>query len=178
MRLAMSIKKRTKSFTRILTFLLNHYFPSWFAIKNEPHCQSGAKHFFLMLELSKDLCLGSQKVVHKVLQDNATFAHPENLVIACLADQREEIRRKAVLYIMAARRDFDIDSHPRQFLPPTINTKVGNLLLTFRAIGTSGLRSSQWAFGRSTGNDVSGHSNVFIFFPFFPVFLLRCDLFS
>ena len=124
MRLAMSIKRRTKAFNRILFFLLNHYFPCWFMIKNNPHCQSGAKHFYFMLEMSRDLCLHSQKIVHKVLQDNATFAHPENVVIACLADHREEIRRKAVLYIMAARRDFNPESHPRQFIPPTIQTEV------------------------------------------------------
>ena len=125
----MSIKRRTKAFNRILFFLLNHYFPSWFMIKNNPHCQSGAKHFYFMLELSKDLCLDIQKIVNKVLRDNATFAHPENVVIACLADHREEIRRKAVLYIMAARRDFNAESHPRQFIPPTIQTEVRQAVL-------------------------------------------------
>ena len=124
LRLAMSIKRRTKAFDRILFFLVNLYLPSWFKIKNNPHCQSGAKHLFFMLELSRDLCINSQNIVHKVLQDNSFFAHPENVIIACLADHREEIRRKAVLYIMAARRDFAAESHPRQFIPPTINTKV------------------------------------------------------
>ena len=111
-RLAMSVKKRSKGFERILHFLLNVYFPSWFLIKNHPHCQSGAKHLFTMLELSRDLCKSSQGIFQKVLQDNAYFAHPENVIIACLADQREVIRRKAVLYILAARENFDVESHP------------------------------------------------------------------
>ena len=127
LRLAMSIKKRSKGFERILRFLLNLYLPSWFLIKNNPHCQSGAKHLYTMLELSRDLCQQSQETFKKVLQDNAYFAHPENLIIACLADHREVIRRKAVLYILAARRNFNIESHPRQFIPPTINFEVLNI---------------------------------------------------
>ena len=80
-----------------------------------------------MLELSRDLCQQSQETFKKVLQDNAYFAHPELLIIACLADHREVIRRKAVLYILAARRNFNIESHPRQFIPPTINFEVLNI---------------------------------------------------
>ena len=124
LRLTLSVKKRSKAFERFIFFLLNLYFPSWFRIKNSPHCQSGAKHFYYMLELSRDLCQASQAIVQKVLQDNAYFAHPENIIIGCLADEREEIRRKAVLYIMAARRNFDPETHPRQFIPPTLNFKV------------------------------------------------------
>ena len=76
LRLAMSVKKRSKGFERVLRFLLNLYFPSWFLIKNDPHCQSGAKHLFKMLELSRNLCQSSQEIFQKVLQDNAYFAHP------------------------------------------------------------------------------------------------------
>ena len=124
LRLGLSIKKRTKGFNRILIFIVNHYLPSWFLIKNNPHCQSGALHIFSMLELSRDLCTDSQRIVQKVLQDNSYFAHPENLIIACLADPREEIRRKGMQYIMAARRNFDDKCHPRQFIPPKINVQV------------------------------------------------------
>ena len=35
-----------------------------------------------------------------------------------LADDREEIRRRAVLRIMKARRDHNPDLHPRQCIPP------------------------------------------------------------
>ena len=39
LRLGLSTKKRSKGFNRILTFIVNHYLPSWFLIKNDPHCQ-------------------------------------------------------------------------------------------------------------------------------------------
>ena len=41
-----------------------------------------------MLELSRGLCCEEQVTVKKVLQDNAYFAHPENMSVACLSDTR------------------------------------------------------------------------------------------
>jgi hypothetical protein len=124
LRKACSTRRRTKAFTRIIQFIVNLYAPAWFSIKNKPHCQSGALHFYKMIELSRELGPESQATVQKVLQDNSFWAHPENIIIACLADPHEEIRRKAVLYIMAARRDFDPASNPRQFLTPQVNFEV------------------------------------------------------
>ena len=95
LRLAMSIKRRTKAFNRVPFFLLIHNFPCWSMIKNNTQCQSGTEPFYSMLEFSGDLCLDSQKIVQYLLQDNTTFAHPENVVIACLADHREEIHHRS-----------------------------------------------------------------------------------
>ena len=116
LRLAMSTRRGSKGFERILCFIMNLYLPSWFLIKNNPHIQFGAKHLYTMLELSRDLCQKSQETFQKVLQDNAYFAHPENVIIACLADDREVLRRKAVLYIMAARRNFLAEKMTPQIL--------------------------------------------------------------
>ena len=60
-------------------------------------------------------------IAQKVLQDNAFWAHSENLTISMLSDSREEVRRKAVLWVMKARREFNQDTHPRQFISPTVN---------------------------------------------------------
>ena len=83
----------------IISMLVNLYFPNFFNIKNNSHCQEGAKNFFQVMELSKDLAVGSRETVERVLQDNAYWAHPENIVIAMLGDENETIRRSAVLYI-------------------------------------------------------------------------------
>ena len=92
------------------------------------------------------------EIAHKVLQDNSHWAHSENILISMLADEREEVRRKAVLRIMKARlamfsriiynninkqdltrlfekytnfrREFDEENHPRQFIPPKVNFQV------------------------------------------------------
>lgn len=56
-------------------------------------------------------------VAQAVLQNNAHWDHPENIIISMLSDDREELRRKAVLYIMKARRERIDDMGPRQFVP-------------------------------------------------------------
>ena len=57
------------------------------------------------------------------MQDNAHFAHPENIAIAYLSDPDEEIRRKGVNYILQARKDFNEEDDIRKFIPPNINFK-------------------------------------------------------
>ena len=123
-RKALSIKKPAKKLSKLLAFLMNFYILAWFRIKFSPHCQSGALHFYFLVELSQDLEPNTRGIVQKVLCDNSYFAHPENIVISLLADQDEEVRRRGVLYILKAREDFDQESHPRQFLPPQINLEA------------------------------------------------------
>ena len=96
-------KRPTKKFTRIVSFILNQYLPGWFRIKSRPHIQDGARNFQYLLDLSHDLCQEDQIIVHCVMQDNSHWAHPENVILSCIGDEREEVRQKAVLYIMAAR---------------------------------------------------------------------------
>ena len=84
-------------------FMLNMYLPGWFKIKSRPHCQDGARNFQYLMDLSKDLCQADQVIAQKVMSDNSHWAHTENIIIGCLSDDREEIRRKAVLYIVRSR---------------------------------------------------------------------------
>ena len=101
------VKKPTVRFKKIVVFILNIYLPAWFRVKCKPHIQDGSHHFFFMVELTRDLVdEQARKVMEKVLSDNSHFAHPENIVISLLADPREELRRKEVLHILAARWDF------------------------------------------------------------------------
>ena len=96
-------KRPTKLLIRLVRVCLNLYFPGWFKFKCWPHIQNGATNFFYLLELSRDLPKDDMEIAQKVLQDNAHWAHSENITIAMLADHREEVRRKAVLNIMRAR---------------------------------------------------------------------------
>ena len=93
---ALSTKWPTKSLSTILQFLQSVYVPAWFQIKFSAHVQFGTCHIYYMLELTRDLEPKSQAIVHKVLQDNSYFCHPENIVVSCLADPSEEVRRHGV----------------------------------------------------------------------------------
>ena len=114
-------KNPTKKLQRIIFFILNFYLPGWFKVKSEPHIQDGARHLQFLLDLSRSLCAGDQEIVRRVMGDNAYFAHQENVAIACLSDPDEEVRRKGVKFILAARRDYDEEDDVRKFVAPEIN---------------------------------------------------------
>ena len=119
----MCTKKPTKGLVRLVKLVLHLYLPGWFKFKGSPHIQSGAVNYFYLIELTKseDLSDSERKIAHGVLQDNAHWAHSENILISMLVDEREEVRRMAVLRIMKARNEFNPDLHPRQFRPPQVN---------------------------------------------------------
>ena len=77
-----------------------------------------------MLELTKDLEKVDKAIAQEVLQDNSYWAHAENISISMLCDEREEVRRKAALWILKARREFNMEEHPRKFIPPVLNFEV------------------------------------------------------
>ena len=113
LRTGLSTKKTSKAFSRLLFMVLNFYLPVWLGIKNAPHCQSWAFHFYFMLELSRELGIKRQEVFHKVLQGNPYWAHPENIIIVCLADTDTNVWTKGDQYVLAARKNFNPESHPR-----------------------------------------------------------------
>ena len=114
----------SKALIRLTKVVLSLYLPGWFMFKCFPHIQSGAKNFFFVMTLTKELEKVDMAIAQKVLQGNSYWAHSENLTISMLCDEREEVRRKAALWIMKARRDFDPAQHPRKFIPPAVNFQV------------------------------------------------------
>ena len=120
LRLYISTPRPTVPFRKLIKFIQEVYVPVWFFVKSHPHCQEGSKNFFKLIQLVMDLPKDFQDIVLPVLQWNGWWAHPENIVIGMLADDREVIRTKAVHYIMAARRERDPDNL-RKFVIPKIN---------------------------------------------------------
>lgn len=46
----------------------------------------------------------AKKIIEKVIQNNAYFAHPENLLLTMLIDKRKHIREIAVKIILKVRK--------------------------------------------------------------------------
>ena len=97
--LYISTGRPTKALKEIVSLLVNFYIPNYFNIKDHSHCQQGAKNFFYMMELSRDLTTDSRKTDERVMQINSYWAHIENILIAMLGDSRKVVRRRAVLLI-------------------------------------------------------------------------------
>ena len=67
-------------------FVIKVYAPLWFSIKLRPHCMEGPKHIMNMILLMKYMDSDIKLRLYSIIQGNAFFAHPENILLALLAD--------------------------------------------------------------------------------------------
>lgn len=101
------------------SYIIQVYAPVWFAIKTNPSCTDGAKHLWLTVHLSRPLPREVKNVIDPVIQRNAYFAHPENLLIAMVTDDRDHIKQLALRRILKARQEQKTDV--RKFHIPKLN---------------------------------------------------------
>ena len=104
----------------IVTFIVRVYAPIWFNIKLKPSCKDGAIHLFMMIKNSLYHTDELKAIVDPVIQHNSYFAHPENLLLSMMTDDRPHIRELALRRILKAR-DQSKRKGVRQFTVPPIN---------------------------------------------------------
>ena len=85
-------------------FIVTNYAPMWFMIKSKPHIIFGPRHYFKQIELIKKLPKNVQSIVKENISRSAYHAHPENVLLSMLADDRSEVRTKAVEVITKLRK--------------------------------------------------------------------------
>ena len=111
---------------KILTkYVVKVYSTSWSEIEMKPTCMYGSNHLF---EIIKKVCYLSKEhknIVDPVLQRNAYFCHPENILLAMLVDKRMHIRELGLRQIIKCRESYDNQMSFRPF-------KVLNLNLNAR----------------------------------------------
>ncbi|KAG7313490.1 hypothetical protein JYU34_000625 [Plutella xylostella] len=104
----------------ILTeYVVKVYAPVWFYIKKDSSFKQGPTHVYKLIELSRCLSSDVKQIIDPVIQRNAFFAHPENLLLAMLFDNRPHIRELGLRRIIATRKN----SKPgiRMFKVPKLN---------------------------------------------------------
>jgi hypothetical protein len=117
--LYVSTESPPKELVILTDYILRVYASVWFHIKLEPQCYKGAKHLWLMLKLPRFLPDDVRSEVDKCIQKNAFFAHPENVLLAMVVDERKEIRELAARRIKEARKSNSKEI--RKFHLPNIN---------------------------------------------------------
>jgi hypothetical protein len=94
-------------------------------IKKNPALSEGSKHVWRMIHFSRYLPDDLKNVVNPVIQRNAYFAHPENILVAMLSDDRKHIRELAVRRTLKIREEQPDDNptprHQRLFKIPKLN---------------------------------------------------------
>lgn len=124
LRLYVSTESPSPELTLLTDYILKVYAPIWFSIKLEPQCYKGAKHLWLMAKYSRFLPDSILPVVDTCIQRNGFFGHPENILLAMLADERKEIRELGSRRIKAARQSQRVACETitvRKFLVPQLN---------------------------------------------------------
>jgi hypothetical protein len=104
LRLYVGTTRPTKNLNILVKFILKVYALMWFEIKNEPSCTNGAPLLWKMTHLTNYLPTKLNVVVQEVIQRNAFYAHPENILVSMLTDEERFIRQLAVKKIIAARK--------------------------------------------------------------------------
>src|SRR5277367_31615 len=92
----------TDALKALATFVMRVYAPMWFHIKTHNTIMDAPKNLSLTIVRTRYLCEDQQEI-HTVLQNNAFWAHPENLLVAMLKDERNYVREKAAAHIIEAR---------------------------------------------------------------------------
>jgi len=126
LRLYISTSNPTPNLQMLASFIVRVYAPVWFAIKSKPSCKDGARHLWLTVHLSRSLPPEVRSVIDPVIQRNAYFCHPENLLLAMIADEREHVRQLGLRRILKAKQQHKTDI--RKFVIPTINFDAGDYI--------------------------------------------------
>jgi hypothetical protein len=104
----------------LVTYIVRVYCPMWFQIKCRPLCTSGALHVWKLISYTRYLPDDLKHIVDTVIQRNAYFCHPENLLLAMMADERPHIRKLAFKRVCAARLQRSADNAVRVFKVPKL----------------------------------------------------------
>lgn len=105
LRLYIGTAKPTNNLKELATFIMKVYAPNWFEIKSKSSCKFGPIHIFNMVKRSLYLRDDLKSVVLNTIQRNAFFMHPENLLLAMLQDENQQIRELALRRVLKARKD-------------------------------------------------------------------------
>lgn len=93
----------------------------WFYIKLNPNSTHGSLHVFKTIELSRYLREDLKSIIDKVIQRNAYFIHPENLLLCMLRDNRRWVRELSLRRILKAREAYQQTTTVRYFVIPELN---------------------------------------------------------
>lgn len=126
LRLYIGTSEPTQQLRVLVYYIMKVYAPIWFQIKRHSSCEMGPKHLFNLMQYSRCLSEEIKSVVDPVIQRNAFFAHPENLLLAMITDDREFARELALRRIIKARKESP--SKIRIFKIPQLNFSASDYI--------------------------------------------------
>nr|CAH7728928.1 unnamed protein product [Callosobruchus chinensis] len=120
LRLYISCENPSENLVILVNFVIKVYAPMWFSIKMHPSCKDGARHVFETIKLTRYLDDNFRKIIDPVIQRNAYFAHPENILLSMISDDRKHVRELGLRRILKSRSAAHSEII-RQFTVPKLN---------------------------------------------------------
>ena len=96
LRVYVATDKPSNQLQRIANIVVKFFVPMWIQIKRHSYMTDGPYNTFLCLQLLKNLNNTEINIVKEVVQRNAFFAHPDQLLLAMCTDKDKAVRREAV----------------------------------------------------------------------------------
>jgi len=119
LRLYIATQRPRAALVQLATFVMRVYSPMWFIIRTKNTVTDGAVNLCKMIQATRYLPQKQRQIVEKVVQENAFYGHPEAILCAMLADDRNEVRALAATRIIEARRHRP--DGIRKFVIPPLN---------------------------------------------------------
>lgn len=137
LRIYIGTQNPSQDLVDIVTYILKVYVPSWFRIKMNNESVDGPENLLHIIRASRYLETKYQDVVDASIQRNAFFAHPENILLAMIRDNKKSVRKQAYQKILIARTTQHATKNVvRSFEIPKINfnAKTYSKLIDWRNI--------------------------------------------
>lgn len=94
------------------------YAPFWFLVKREPQAVKGSRHLFTYIRWTRQMPQDVQRIIHRSIQINGFYAHPENILLSMITDENKDIRTEGYKRIFDYRNNGDQGT--RKFVVPKI----------------------------------------------------------
>ena len=133
-RVYIAISEESELYFKVFTlvkYIVGVYWKMHIATKYKSSIIDGPQHIFdeissiRKLEFDKHTD-GSVDVLHKSIQTNCYFVHPENILLAMLGDKKKTVRAEAVRMITKVRRLGRPTNDIREFHLPELNFSAKN----------------------------------------------------
>ena len=126
LRLYVTTSKPSSNLQTLATYIIKVYVPMYFQIKYYSSVVYGSALFAKFIKYSRYLCPQLRRVIDAVIQNNCYFAHPENILLSMLYDNRKAIRDLAIRKILHYRDDLCESEDLRKYNKPKLNFECVN----------------------------------------------------
>lgn len=104
LRLYCTYKHPSKNLKLLANYAMKVYIPTWLETKYQHNWYSGACHLFELVKRTRTHVPKLLSCIKECVTFNSYFAHPENVLLAMIADKNKNIRRIGYTKILESRR--------------------------------------------------------------------------